>query len=62
MNVREPPQPPAVGAVSTDWGVMLHELNPRHVVLTTLPLPGSVPTHVPAAKGPLVAQAPVGLP
>ena len=61
MNVREKPQPPAVGAASTAWGVMLHELNPKHVALTTLPLPGSGPAHVPTAKGP-DGHAPVGLP
>ena len=63
MNAREPPQPPVVGGASTGAlpGVMLHEFLPRHVVLTMAPLPGSLPTQKPAAKGP-PGHAPVGLP
>ena len=61
MNVREGPQPPAVGAVSALCGVMLHVLSPRHVAFTTAPLPGSAPAQVPTAKGP-PGHAPVGLP
>ena len=63
MNVRENPQPPVVGTASTGalWGVMLQELSPRHVALTMAPLPGSLPTQLPATKGP-PGHGPVGLP
>jgi hypothetical protein len=61
MNVRAAVQPPPVGLVSVPCGVMLHEFCPKHVALTTLPLPGSAPTQVPAANGP-AGHAPVGLP
>ena len=61
IKVVAAPQAPPVGAVSTVPGRMLHVLSPRQVVLTTLPLPGSAPTQVPAAKGP-DGHAPVGLP
>ena len=62
MKVVAAPQPPPVGAVSVPCGTMLHELKPRQVVLTMLPLPGSAPLHEGVtAKGPF-GQLPVGPP
>ena len=61
MKVVAAPQAPPVGAVSVPCGRMLHVLRPRHVVLTVLPLAGSAPTQVPAAKGP-DGHKPDGLP
>ena len=51
----------APGDVRKPCGVMLHELTPRQVELTSTPLAGSTAVQVLAAKGP-DGQAPVGLP
>ena len=60
MNVRVAQAPP--GDVRVPCGVMLHELKPRQVVLTVLPLAGSAPLHEGVtAKGPF-GQLPVGPP
>ena len=61
MNVREDPQPPAVGDDSALLGWTLHAFRPRQVELTTTPLAGSAPKQEPTAKGP-VGHDPDGLP
>ena len=63
MNVRVAQAPPGdVRTPLTPPGVMLHELAPRQVELTTMPLPGSAPLHEGVtAKGP-AGQLPVGPP